>query len=96
MWEHRLVVGTFEVSRSPRAATIERRKLDIPTGSFERISKYPYFCENEFWVVRMPETYSLSNSTGFSSGGVRLATIERTPSRTLNGSSPSGVVPRPA
>src|SRR5438552_7238227 len=26
VWEHRLVVGTFEVSRSPRAATIERRK----------------------------------------------------------------------
>ena len=37
--------------------------------------------------------YSLLNNTGFSSGGVRLAMIESTPSLTLNGSSPSGVVP---
>src|SRR6202022_3634514 len=67
----------------------------VPTGIFERISKYPYFCENELWVVRMPDMYSLLKSTDFSSGGVRLATIDRTPSRILNGSSPSGVVARP-
>ena len=39
--------------------------------------------------------YSLLNSTGFSSGGVRDATIDRIPFRILNGSSPSGVVSRP-
>ena len=63
----------------------------FPIGILARISKYPYFCENELCVVRMPEMYSLLNSTGFNSGGVRLATIERMPSLTLNGSSPSGV-----
>src|SRR5580698_4648803 len=67
----------------------------VPTGILARISKYPYFCENDPWVVRIPEVYSLLNSTGLSADGVRLATIERIPSRTLNGSSPSGVVARP-
>src|SRR5665213_2201494 len=68
----------------------------VPIGIFARISKYPYFCENELCVVRIPDTYSLLNSTGFNSGGVRLAVIERMPSLILNGSSPSGVVERPA
>ena len=39
-------------------------------------------------VVRMPEMYSLSNSTALSSGGVRLATIERMPSLDLEGIEP--------
>jgi hypothetical protein len=44
----------------------------------------------------MPEMYSLLNSTSRSSGGMRMAVIDSTPSFTLNGSSPSGVLPRPA
>ncbi len=35
VWERRLVVGTFDVSRSPRAAAVERRKLEIPSGTFD-------------------------------------------------------------
>jgi GWxTD domain-containing protein len=35
VWERRLVVGSFDVSRSPRAAAVERRKLDIPPGTFD-------------------------------------------------------------
>src|ERR1700749_240357 len=68
----------------------------VPIGILERISKYPYFCENELCDVRIPDTYSLLNSTAFNSGGVRLGVIERMPFLTLNGSSPSGVVDRPA
>src|SRR5258708_20859893 len=67
----------------------------VPTGIFARISKYPYFCENQLWVVSMPEVYSLLNSTGLSAGGVRLSTIERIPPLTLNASSPSVQLPRP-
>src|SRR6202043_3120006 len=80
----------------PSLASIQNAgHTPVPAGTFERISKYPYFCENEFCEVRMPETYSLLNSACFNSGGVRLATIESTPSLTLKGSSPSGAVERP-
>src|SRR3954465_4932164 len=67
----------------------------VPTGILERISKYPYFCENELWVVRMPDTYSLATRPPFGAGGVGEATIESPPSPPLNGSSQSGVVCRP-
>jgi hypothetical protein len=53
------------------------------------------FCENVPWAVSSPEMYSLLNSTGLRSGGVRLATIDSTQFCTLNGSSLSGAVPRP-
>src|SRR3984957_12781221 len=81
----------------PSLASIQNAgHTPVPIGIFERISKYPYFCENEFCVVRMPDVYSLLNSTDLSSGGIRLATIDSTPFWTLNGSRPSGVDPRPA
>jgi GWxTD domain-containing protein len=35
VWERRFVVGSFDVSRSPRAAAVERRKLEIPPGTYE-------------------------------------------------------------
>jgi hypothetical protein len=35
----------------------------VPNGILARISKYPYFWENDFWVVRTPDTYSLLNNT---------------------------------
>jgi GWxTD domain-containing protein len=35
VWERRFVVGSFDVSRSPRAAAVERRKLEIPPGRFD-------------------------------------------------------------
>ena len=35
VWERRVVVGSFEVTRSPRAAIVERRTLEVPPGSFK-------------------------------------------------------------
>jgi hypothetical protein len=80
----------------PSSASIQNAgHTPTPTGILARISKYPYAWENRPCVVRIPEIYSLLNSTVLSVGGVRLATIERMPSLTLNGSRPSGVVCRP-
>jgi GWxTD domain-containing protein len=35
VWERRYVVGSFNVSRSPRAAAVERRTLEIPPGTYD-------------------------------------------------------------
>lgn len=84
-----------------RPAAIFRKQPEsghtpVPNGILARNSKYPYFWENDFLGRQNARYVFMLSNTSLRSEGIRLATIDNTPSRTLNGLRPSGTIPRPS